>query len=225
MWLIFYEPQKNVTDFFCILIHVSDLSYTCSLKRRKSLEHVTSRKTSLHIRIHIHILIHVSDLSHTLIAGNPPPRGGFFVEWFPDQEPCVRDFTTRCDGRISSWNLLHTALDQGTNQHWNPPGGGGFLRSTCSLKRRKSHKHVKRRKTFLHIHIHIHILIHVSDLSLTCFLISKNYERVKRSKWLLFKFTFSSMCLISHALSRACVSFVCILFFWFVTHVAFVHAS
>ena len=33
---------------------------------------------------------------------------------FPDQEPCVRDFTTRCDGRISSWNVLHTALDQGT---------------------------------------------------------------------------------------------------------------
>ena len=45
---------------------------------------------------------------------NPPPRGGFFVEWFPDQEPCVRDVTTRCDGRISSWHLLHMALDQGT---------------------------------------------------------------------------------------------------------------
>jgi len=38
---------------------------------------------------------------YTLIAGNPTPRGGFFVECFPDQEPCVRDFTTRCDGRIS----------------------------------------------------------------------------------------------------------------------------
>ena len=41
-----------------------------------------------------------------------PPLGGFFVGCFPDQEPCVRDFTTRCDRRISSWNLLHTALDQ-----------------------------------------------------------------------------------------------------------------
>jgi len=41
-------------------------------------------------------------------------RGGFLFTLFPDQEPCVRDFTTRCDRRISSWNLLHTALDQGT---------------------------------------------------------------------------------------------------------------
>ena len=43
-----------------------------------------------------------------------PPRGGFLFTMFPDQEPCVRDFATRCDRRISSWNLLHTALDQGT---------------------------------------------------------------------------------------------------------------
>ena len=50
----------------------------------------------------------------TLIERTPPPRGGFLFTMFPDQEPCVRDFTTRCDGRISSWNLLHTALDQGT---------------------------------------------------------------------------------------------------------------
>ena len=43
-----------------------------------------------------------------------PPRGGFLFTMFPDQEPCVRDFTTRCDRRMSSRNLLHTALDQGT---------------------------------------------------------------------------------------------------------------
>jgi len=29
-------------------------------------------------------------------------RGGIFVDCFPHQEPCVRDFTTRCDRRISS---------------------------------------------------------------------------------------------------------------------------
>jgi len=45
---------------------------------------------------------------------------------FPDQEPCVRDFTTRCDRRISLWNLLHTSLDQWT---WYIDGGGGFFRS------------------------------------------------------------------------------------------------
>ena len=50
----------------------------------------------------------------TLIERNPPPRGVLLFTMCPDQEPCQRDFTTRCDGRISSWNLLHTALDQGT---------------------------------------------------------------------------------------------------------------
>jgi len=30
----------------------------------------------------------------------PPPRGGFLFSMFPDQEPCVRDFTTRCDGYV-----------------------------------------------------------------------------------------------------------------------------
>jgi len=66
----------------------------------------------------------------TLIERNPPPWGGFLFTISPDQEPCVKDFTTRCDGRISSWILLHTALDQGTTQRRNPPGGGGFLRSS-----------------------------------------------------------------------------------------------
>jgi len=55
-----------------------------------------------------------------------PSRGGLLVELFPDQEPCVRDFTKRCDRRISSWDFL-----QGTWSSWeiNPPTprGGGFL--------------------------------------------------------------------------------------------------
>jgi len=39
----------------------------------------------------------VSKRTLKLIAGTP-----FFFEWFPDQEPCVRGFTMRCDGRIAS---------------------------------------------------------------------------------------------------------------------------
>ena len=39
---------------------------------------------------------------HIYTYNIPPPLWGLFVEWFPDPEPCVRDFTTRCDGRISS---------------------------------------------------------------------------------------------------------------------------
>ena len=46
-------------------------------------------------------------LARTLIERNPLPRGGFLFAIFPDPEPCVRDFTTRCDCRISSWNLIH----------------------------------------------------------------------------------------------------------------------
>jgi len=76
-----------------------------------------------------HSLCEVRSLHNSgiLIERNPPPRGGFLFHRkkfpprgsflftnFTDQEPCVRDSTTRCDGRISSWNLLHTALDQGT---------------------------------------------------------------------------------------------------------------
>jgi len=68
------------------------------------------------IFIRVYIYIYAHRISHTkkLIERNLPPRGGFLFTMFPDPEPCVRDFTTRCDGRISSWNLLHTALDQGT---------------------------------------------------------------------------------------------------------------
>jgi len=82
----------------------------------------------MQIKSHI-ITSQVTYYNYMLIERNPPPWGGFLLTMFPDQEPCVRDFTTRCDGRISSWNLLHTALDQGTTQQRNPPGGGGFLRS------------------------------------------------------------------------------------------------
>jgi len=44
----------------------------------------------------------VSYVCNMLIERNPPPREGFLFTVFPDQEPCVRDFTTRCDRRISS---------------------------------------------------------------------------------------------------------------------------
>ena len=43
--------------------------------------------------------------TYNLIERNPSSRGGFLFNMFPDQEPCVRDFTTKCDRRISSWNL------------------------------------------------------------------------------------------------------------------------
>ena len=45
----------------------------------------------------------------------PPPLGGFLFTMFPDQEPCVRDCTTRCDRRYwadFSENLLVTFLSR-----------------------------------------------------------------------------------------------------------------
>ena len=107
-----------------------------------------------HVYIHIHV-IHETIcvytcicVTYTLIERNLPPRGGFLFTMFPDQEPCVRDFTTRCDGRILSSNLLHTALDQGTTQQRNLPGGGGFLRSMCIYM------------YMCHIYVYIHIWSH-----------------------------------------------------------------
>ena len=37
---------------------------------------------------------------------NPPLRRGFLFTMFPDQAPCIRDFTPTCDGRISSSNFF-----------------------------------------------------------------------------------------------------------------------
>ena len=45
-----------------------------------------------YIYIYIYVLIEKTFL----------PGGGFLFTMFPDQEPCVRDFTTKCDRRISS---------------------------------------------------------------------------------------------------------------------------
>jgi len=44
----------------------------------------------------------------------PPPPGGGSRYYLPWSRAVCKYFTTRCNGRISSWNLLHTALDQGT---------------------------------------------------------------------------------------------------------------
>ena len=56
-----------------------------------------------------------------LWSQRPPP---FLFPMFPDQEPCVRGFTTRCDRRISSWNL-YTRLFIREHSKYKPPPGGG----------------------------------------------------------------------------------------------------
>jgi len=79
----------------------------------------------IYVFIHIHVFCIATAYAYIYVyciyniyvyidRKKPPPRGGFLFTMFPDQEPCVRDFTMRCDRRISSWNLLHTALDQET---------------------------------------------------------------------------------------------------------------
>jgi len=62
-----------------------------------------------------------------LIERNPPPGGGFLFTMFSDQEPCVRDFTTRCD-------RLHLVMKSLTHGSWSgnivnrkTPRGGWFL--------------------------------------------------------------------------------------------------
>jgi len=60
------------------------------------MSHVTSSNESCHTRMR-----RDNVLSHTLIERNPPPWGGFLFTMFPDQEPCVRDFTTRAMSHVT----------------------------------------------------------------------------------------------------------------------------
>jgi len=65
-----------------------------------------------------------------------PLPGVFFVEWFPDQAPWVRDFTMRCDGRrdatvASRREIFYTRLlirEPGDHSTKKLPRGDGFLR-------------------------------------------------------------------------------------------------
>ena len=52
-------------------------------------------------KMQVRILI-IKIIFTRLIERNPPPGGGFLFTLCPDQKSCVRDLTTRCDGRISS---------------------------------------------------------------------------------------------------------------------------
>ena len=86
VFVVAHVDRKKPRDW--LDVSLSHVSYSTHQKTRRRVDHVDRKK--------------------------PPPRGGFLLTMFPDQEPCVRDFTTKFDRRISSWNLLHTARDQGT---------------------------------------------------------------------------------------------------------------
>jgi len=76
-------------------------------------------------------LRHLVYVSLRLIAGNPPPRGGFLFSMFPNQEPGER-------GPLSK-HLVHilwggplppvSCLERIVNR--KPPRGAGFFRSRC----------------------------------------------------------------------------------------------
>jgi len=100
----------------CETSHVTYMSKTCR-ERERERENKHGREDATPDSYAACIRLVLSGIFVTNIYWSketPPPGGVFLFTMFPDQEPCVRDFTTRCDGRISSWNLLHTALDQGT---------------------------------------------------------------------------------------------------------------
>jgi len=94
-----------------------------------TLEHSTKQHTLQHA------------LLHTLIERTPPPRGGFFVGWFPNQKPGGRGHTLKNNPKIDQfWGcssgcvLFLRVLDLETAQQRNPPEGGGFFRSFSTLK-------------------------------------------------------------------------------------------
>ena len=62
----------------------------------------------------------------SLIERTTPSRGGFFVGWFPHQEPGGRGPPPiNFGGGSSSGVLFFRVLDLETSQQRNPPGGGG----------------------------------------------------------------------------------------------------
>ena len=74
-----------------------------------------------------------------LIAGTPPPRGSFFLGWFPNQEPGGGGSPMK--NHPQNWSILGWVLQGESSSSgfliWNPPnketppGGGGFFRSMC----------------------------------------------------------------------------------------------
>ena len=107
---------RGMTAFNFSFLQNSSINKTRFCKRDLS----SSLQTNLNTRAWLDTRCKVFDTpSKTLRQRHsdrkkPPSPGGFLFIMFLDQELCVRDFTTGCDRRISSWNLLHTALDQGT---------------------------------------------------------------------------------------------------------------
>jgi len=80
----------------------------------------------------------IVELNNDLILRTPPPRVGFFVGWFPNQEPRGRGLPLKNNpnflgklsffsGGSSSSGLL---VWKPTNKE-TPAEGGGFLQSDC----------------------------------------------------------------------------------------------
>jgi len=116
-----------------IHVHMMRIMRITHIYRYKCVYICMNLHTHMHMYIYVHMYI-MCMMRIMLIERNTPPRGGFLFAMFPDQEPCVRDFTTRCDGRISSWKRLHLVVKSLTYGSWSgnianrkTPRGEGVL--------------------------------------------------------------------------------------------------
>jgi len=69
---------------------------------------------------------------HDFDRKNPSPPGGFPIYYVPSSRTvCKRNPLEGFLSGSSRGVLLHTGLDEGTEEIGNSPGGWGFFRSTC----------------------------------------------------------------------------------------------
>ena len=138
------------THISCVFMQHAPFMCICATRtcsRVRARPHTNRQAHQMCVLWETHIICVVLCVScerHTSVwSKETPPRGGFLFTTFPDQEPWVNDFTTKCDRLylvvsrvmlqcvavccsvlqcvavccdrcISSWNHLLTALDQGT---------------------------------------------------------------------------------------------------------------
>jgi len=95
--------------------HTQDLCLTCTSRASLNLDSSHVIWHMCHVNHHAPWLVQVD-------RKKPPPRGGILFTMVPEQEPCVRDFTTWCDRCLK---ISYTRLLIREHRNQKPPSGEG----------------------------------------------------------------------------------------------------
>jgi len=100
---------------------------------------------------------HTYTYTYKLIERNPPPRGGFFVGWFPNQEPWRRGPPLKNNPQTGSFFSGFWV--------WKPPNkerlpGGGVSCDEYTYNQIHTFTHTRTHPLYINIHAHIHTYTH-----------------------------------------------------------------